>query len=202
MLPSNNDSMVVFADADDCSILAMSAFPGIKPSLISPLKVVVTLATSSSMAPTSAITDAISSSIALRPSASELACSFDRLMSSNFLPQEGSGELCKFTPGERVVSIGVNLAIDTLQSFFVLFVGVLSKINPLSSSCAVSTSISPMLNRLRSSMPFSTGDCGAAADCVAGFGGGVVRGGVGATDCKLTLSIGFTVSIGLGEDVG
>jgi hypothetical protein len=59
-----------------------------------------------------------------------------------------------------------------------------------------------MLNRLRSSMPFSTGDCGAAADCVAGFGGGVVRGGVGATDCKLTLSIGFTVSIGLGEDVG
>jgi len=51
-------------------------------------------------------------------------------------------------------------------------------------------------------MPFSTGDCGAAADCVAGFGGGVFRGGVGATDCKLTLSIGFTVSIGLGEDVG
>ena len=36
----------------------------------------------------------------------------------------------------------------------------------------MSTSISPTLNRLRSSMPFSTGDCGAATDCVAGFGGG------------------------------
>lgn len=158
--PSRRDSRVFFADADDFSILSMSDFPGIKPSLSSPMRFFVTEETSSNIASTSFSVDSISSSIAFKPSARSVDCSFACLISFNFFPQEGSGEFCKFTAGERVVSMGVNFCAIAVDHCFGLGVGVLSRISPLSSSSAVPISIVPALSLLSNSMPLSTGDFG------------------------------------------
>lgn len=168
--PSRRDSSVFFADADDFSTLSMSDFPGIEPSLSSPMRFFVTEETSSNMASTSFSVDSISSSIAFKPSARSADCSFDCLISFNFFPQEGSGEFCKFTAGERVVSMGVNFCAITVDHCFGLGVGVLSRMSPLSSSSAVPISILPALSLLSNSIPLSTGDFGVSV-CTDGRGG-------------------------------
>ena len=133
--------------------------------------------TSSNIAPTSAITDAMSSSIVFNPSASmpALLCSLDCLISISLLPQVGSGDWCKSTAGEVVVSIGANFSSIALDhSFLELFTGVVSRKSSLSSISAVLTSMAPMLSFLRRSIPFSTGDLGVPL-AAALFAGGVAK---------------------------
>jgi hypothetical protein len=102
------------------------------------------------------------------------------------------------TADESDVSTGLNFSTAGPCAVLGLFVGVTSCMSCSSSLCAALISISPNLTFSRSFIPLSTGDI--VALLVSGFGGRVLRGGLGVADVDAEVAAGLKLNDGADAD--